>query len=352
VLTEGAPRRLLTVSEISCFKDCNQRWWFRYVMNRAARRTAHALWFGTTIHTALEAYWKARKASRCLTGDVQHLDAALATLPADADPYDLVRMKVMLSAYAAMWNPTSAVVRYTELPFNLPLIDPRTGLEHPVFRRAGKIDLVLAYRDGSILVEHKTTTQDASDSSVYRRRLTIDEQLSHYTAALDAMRLPVAKIVYDVLDKPDLRPLLKTPSLRWTKAFTPKATKKNPNPVTVEPRLYAGQRTGDETMEAFAKRLLTKWMETPSDYIFQIGVERLKHQREEWLDQVWAQAEIMAFALEHGYAPRNSRSCSNHFGTSCDYLPVCEGTARIDDDSKYALLDDPHPELKVDAVAA
>lgn len=371
---------LLTHSEMACFRDCQRRWAYRYMMRRVARRVAHALWFGTSIHLCLETYWNCRKASRATKGDATHLQAGLAAIPKDASEYDAVRMHVMLSAYAAMWNPVPGTVLHTELPFNLPLLDPDSGEPHPVFRRAGKIDLVLGYgRNGAVLVEHKTTASDASEGSDYRRRLTIDEQLSHYTAALDAMNLPVVKIVYDVLLKPDVKPLLATPEEKrvWVKPKPPKKPRvKKPKKGDVtpdvasdvvdgisaelnevlsaadEPRIKKGQRLENESMDAFRERLIAKWSESPEKYVFRIPVERLKSEREEWLHEVWDQAELMRFAAENAHYPKNSRSCLNHYGAPCDYLPVCEGHARIDDDSRYALLEDAHPELRVESVTA
>ena len=365
ILRDGE-QLLLTHSEMQCFRDCQRRWAYRYLMKRAARRVAHALWFGTAVHGCLEHYWEARKVSKAQTGDESHLNAGLAAIPKDSNEYDAVRIRVMLSAYAAMWNPHKATVLHTELPFNLPLLHPETREPHPVFRRAGKIDLVLGFRDGSILVEHKTSSQDVGEGSTYRQRLLIDEQLSHYTAALDFMRLPVRKIVYDVLLKPDVKPLLATPEekLHWVQPKAPKKPRKKaaepveaaPDPTaeqpTQGPRLKKGQRLEDESMESFGARLLAKWMEAPEKYIFQIPVERLHAERREWSYEVWDQAELMRFAAQNGHFPKNSRACQSHYGSHCDYLPVCEGTARIDDDSRYALLEDAHPELKVEEVRA
>lgn len=336
---DAAPMKL-THSEMACFRDCPRRWGYRYLMRRAARRVAHALWFGNAVHLCLETYWNARKHSNARLGDESHLNAGLAAIPQDASEYDAVRMRVMLAAYAAMWNPKPGRVLHTELPFDLPLINPATGEEHALFRRAGKIDLVLGYAQGAAIVEHKTKGSKVDES--YTRRLRVDEQISHYTAACDAMGMPVLKIVYDVLLKPDLEPQSATPveKRKWTKP-----TKQNP-----EPRLYEGQRLENETMEAFKERLLAKWMEEPSKYIFQIPVERTQGDRHEWEYEVWDQAELMRFCAENGHFPKNSRSCSNHFGSYCDYLPVCEGTADIHDDSRYALLPDAHPELATEGL--
>lgn len=323
--------RVLTHSEMSTYRDCNRRWWIRYVLGYKRRSTPYALWYGTVIHLALEAYWLARKLSRSHLGTAEHMAAGLATVPQDIDPFELARIRIVLLAYAAAWNPIRCTVLHVELSFRLPLINPATGEASEVFERSGKIDLVLGFANGCVLVEHKTTSEDVSIESAYRRRTRLDEQLSIYTLALDNLGLPVRKIVYDVLRKIDVKPLRATPEdkLVMKKDGTPRK----------------GQRTEDETLEAYQERLVQEVLNNREEYVVQFSAPRLQHEREEFKKDLWAQAELMRVSLENGYAPKNSRACLRYHGAPCDFLDVCEGTASLQDASKFEKLEDVHPEL-------
>lgn len=358
-MTNKRRLRVLTHSEMSTFRDCPQRWHYRYVLGYARKTMAHALWFGIAIHAMLEAYWRARQPGGYGFGTEAHLAVALSALPHDASAYDAARLRAMVMAYAAMWNRVRCIVRHVELPFQIPLNHPVTGAAHELFERAGKIDLVIGFPNGDRLVEHKSSAADVGEGSAYRQRLILDEQLSHYESVLEAMGSRVTGIVYDVLKKPALKPLLATPEeRRYMKQRKPakpkKPTKKNPNPAPPPPppppELRKGVRLEDESMPAFEARLIEKILAAPQDYVFQIGVARLREQKAEWLRQVWSQAELMRFALENEHTPRNSRSCHNVYGSHCDYLDVCEGTARLEDPSRFERLTDVHPELATEKV--
>ena len=55
-----AGKRLLTNSRRASFNSCRQRHEYRYEQGIAAVERAHVLNFGTAVHSAVEAYWRAR----------------------------------------------------------------------------------------------------------------------------------------------------------------------------------------------------------------------------------------------------------------------------------------------------
>lgn len=339
VLQRPAPipdAALLTNSAQTTYAKCPRKYLNRYIFGVRKRGTAFNLWFGDVVHKALETYWKARQASGSRVGTREHLEAGLATLPKDADPFVLARLQIMLAAYAARWNPIRCTVLHVELPFDLPLRNPRTKEEHRLYRRAGKIDLILQFANGVVLVEHKTSSEDLSDGGSYQSRLALDEQIAYYHEALESLGMQVTEIIYDVLKKPTLKPIKATPEEK--RVYT-KVTKKNP-----ESRLRAGQFETDETVEDYKSRLAAKILERPEDTIYQIKIPRTSSQRRGARWDIWSRAEIMRFSIENDYFPMASGACFK-FGSACEYLEVCKGTDSLDNPNRFEVLQDLHPEL-------
>jgi hypothetical protein len=345
---------LLTNSRAKTFRDCALRHHYQYVLGYLPRATSHPLWFGDVAHRALQAYWECRR-----DGGPDALEAALSALPADADAFDLARLRVMLTAYAVAWDREDVEVLAVEQEFTLPLLNPLSGAASRDWQLAGKIDLVLRYAaDGrTVIVEHKTSSQDVSPGSDYRRRLTLDTQVSQYVMGGESLGYAVDAIVYDVLRKPKLEPLLATPpeKRQYTKGKPARparpATAKRP---AVEaqpeepPRLYAGQREADETPAEFAERLAAAVAEDPGSYLERVELHRFEDERARFAVDVWKLAQQIGLTTQLELATANPGACFAHHGR-CFYLPVCERTASLDDPHLYHRPASPHAELSTAA---
>lgn len=359
------PANLLTNSRAKMFRDCQRRHHFAYVLGFKPVEVPHALWFGDAcIHVPLQGYWCARR-----DGLEGPLGAALDALPKDADPFDLARARVMLCAYATIWDAVECEVLDVEIEFTLPLIHPLTGEQSRTWTLAGKLDLVIRLANGkTAIVEHKSTSADPSAGSDYRRRLTLDTQISQYVAGAEALGHPADLVIYDILRKPDQRPLKATPeeSRKYTEPRSkacPECKKKKAAPgphrdpetggecvdgrIVTDPggKLYANQREADETPEEYEDRLAAVIAENVHAYIERIDIHRFENERAAFGVDVWKLGQSMALVEQLGLEVPNPDACFRQHGATCPYLPVCEGTADLYDATRYRLADNPHEEL-------
>ena len=174
-----------------------------------------------------------------------------------------------------------------------------------------------------VVVEHKTTSADITPGSPYWRRLTLDAQVSLYLGG-------AGSLLYDVIRKPTLRPLRATPpeARRYTKAG----------------KLYAAQREHDETPDAYEARLLADIAQHPDAYYQRGTVVRTEEEAREAGRDVWMTARMIRESRYLDAWPRNPSAC-DAYGRTCDYWPVCSGTASIDDDVLYRDAGAQHEEL-------
>lgn len=286
---------------------------------------AEALRFGTLIHTALEAWWLAPAG--------QKLAAALATLPLDGDPFELIRAAEMLRGYDIRWADEPLEALAVESEFRAPLINPATGAASRTFELGGKIDvIVLNHADDRVyFVEHKTSSDDLTLGSQYWQLLRLDTQVSTYYAGLRALGHKPAGVIYDVLGKPKLRPL----------AATPVEDRKY---VQKTGALYANQRAEDETPAEYNVRIVEAIAEAPDRYFVRGDVVRLEDEEREAQWDAWNQTRMIRENELAKRFPRNPDSC-RRFGRMCSFFDVCTGAASLDDERQFRRVENVHEEL-------
>lgn len=328
---------LLTNSSITTFRRCPREYYFRYVLNRKARRKAAALKFGSLFHVGLNAWFRAN-------GDawnrlVNAVDAVrVSAEKEDTDAFDLVKAECLLAGYSARWGDEPYETIAVEKGFRLPIDLDVYSLG---FDLGGSIDAIV--RNGSHLhnVEHKTTSADISAGSDYWRHVvTLDSQVSTYDAASRAMGYDVRDTIYDVVRKPELVPLKATPE--ESKKYT-KPTKAEPIP-----RLYASQRETDETPDEYRARLTEDIIARPEWYYARMTIVRLENDNEEHARDVVQTAQMIRFAEDHKAWPRSPSACER-YRRWCDFHPVCSGETSIDDGTRYESKTKQHEELTDDA---
>lgn len=299
---------LLTSSRLKSFRACPRQHYHAHVQGYRPAREPAAMAFGTAIHEALAAWWS--------TGTATAFELALEHLPAGMDPFVRARAEAMLAGYHAFWVGEGFEALAVEKEFRLPLLNPETGKASRTWEMAGKVDAIVRGPDGRVWVlEHKTTSEDASPGSPYRQRLALDGQVSQYVEGAAAMGFDIAGVLYDVLVKPAQKPLLATPpeARKFTKAGAP----------------YAGQRAHNETVDAYRERLVEAILEAPHRYYARVEVVRFEDERDEYRYDVWQLAEQMRASARTGRAPRNPDACFR-YGTACAFWPVCTRTASLD----------------------
>ena len=326
--------RVVTNSELRTWRLCARRHKFQYIARRRPRKTHEALAFGTLWHLGLEHWWSTTGEGRLSAGL-----AALRSSPG-ADPYALAVCETMLAAYTALYGDQDLETVCVEQSFEVPLVNPETGVASRTFRLGGKFDGIAREPAGRlVVVEHKTTASDIEQGSLYWKKVhSLDTQVSLYLSGARAAGYAVEACLYDCARKPGIKPLRATPeeSRKWTRP-----TKADP-----APRLYANQREHDETPEEYAQRVADDIAERPERYFARGEVVRLEKDDDGHAYDTWQQARMMREAELAGFAPKNPDSCSSFGG--CPYLPVCSNETTIDDDSLYRTADTAHEELSTE----
>ncbi|WP_163869631.1 PD-(D/E)XK nuclease family protein [Myxococcus eversor] len=316
---------LLTASRLKDARACQRLHRLRYGEGYRPLEDAGVLRFGTMVHFGLEAWWRA-------TGE-DRLTAALEAMQSDADGFEQVRAAEMLRGYHYRWQSEQYEVLAVEAAFEAPLRNPTTGQTSRTWRLAGKLDAVVRdMRDGrTLLVEHKTSSEDVGPGSDYWKRLRMDGQVSVYFEGANALGYEVDGCLYDVLSKPGLRPAKATP---------PDARK-----YRKDGALYAGQREADETSEEYRARLVEAIASEPHRYYQRGEVVRLEGEVDEALSDVWQLGQQLREAELTGRAPRNPDACLR-YGRTCAFFGVCSGEASLDDATRFTRSDVVHPELQ------
>lgn len=331
---------LLTSSSLAVWQRCPRQYHYRYAVGLTPiGESPRALAFGTATHAGLEHWWRAHQEGAPSYALPAALHAATEAFTSD-DPHARAMLNALVTAYDARWSEWAQGVEVlaVECPFETELTHPVTGIAHPVFRLAGKIDAMVRLSDGRVaLVEHKTTSQDAAAGSDYRRALTLNAQVGIYFAGATALGLTADVCVYDVLRKPAVKPLLATPaeSRRYTK----------------DGKLYAAQRDRDESPTEYEARLCEAIAGEPDKYLLHAEIVRSDDELTDLAWDLWQTAEMITRTQETvrqcadvRAVPRHPSACLTH-GVPCAYLPVCEGTASARDTTRYQRLDNPHVEL-------
>ena len=340
-----APTDLLTSSRMKTWRACPRRHYYQYELARASHgpeSAASAL--GTTVHAALEAWWCTWRD----LGGYGALDAALYAARGDetgdgerdADPYTAALTSALVIAYDARWSRWAAGVEVlgVEAPFVAALWEPATGRKARRWAVAGKMDALLRLSDGRVaIVDHKVTASDARVGSDWRRKLTLDPQVSTYFGGAEALGHPADLALWDVLQRPALKPYKAVAEVKLKLDGTPRA----------------GQRLADETPDEYQERLIARLAdEGPEAALAHVEVVRTDAEREAHAWALWhtvreieeSRAAVRACDGDARAVTQNAGACMA-YGSPCPYLPVCEGTASIDDPTRYRRLPVAHAEL-------
>jgi hypothetical protein len=314
---------LLTASRLKDARACQKLQFYKYVLGYRPLGDVGPLRFGSMFHKALEAWWDAL--------DFDKLNAALLTIPADADPYEAAMARALLVGYHERWRGQELEVLAIEGEFNIPLVNPATGASSQTWRLAGKFDAIAREIGGRVLlVEHKTTSSDITRGSDYWKILRLDGQVSIYFEGARASGYDVAACLYDVIRKPGIRPL--------------KATPEEDRKFKKDGTLYANQRVDDETPDEYEGRLAAAIAEDPNRYFARGEIVRLESEMADAMYDVWSMGRQLRESELANRFPRNSDACTR-WGRTCEFFSVCCGEADLEDPLLFRRLDNLHPEL-------
>lgn len=208
-------KRTFTNSELSCYQDCPQKWWFKYHEKLSPKREKSALSFGKLIHEALDIMY-----------DYQHDDQALEYFNGKINQEikdnqenleELTGLKNMgisiLSSYFqfAKQNDDFEIIE-SEREYLVPIIAP-SGRQSTAFDYSFRPDQLTKRNNQIWIHEFKTAKQIGSD---YLANLILDEQMSRYIWGTEKAKVEkVAGVIYTILRKkiPAVPKILKTGGL-------------------------------------------------------------------------------------------------------------------------------------------
>jgi len=403
----SAPLPLLTASRLKDFRRCPRLHHYRYKLGIRPIESATELRFGTLVHLGLQRWWEARlpeparaeAAARIESAEVRELvlagdeiGAALAAVAgAAADPFEQARLEEMLRGYNLRWYDSDLVPIAVEVQFTAPLVNPITGKASVTYQLAGKLDVIARDSRGrTVIVEHKTSSEDITAGSKYWLRLRMDGQITQYFTGARALGFEPAACFYDVLYKPKLEPLEATtpdkrevtlPKYRACPECKRRGAPPPPHQVSIEcsvpgatidcgqaaifplgdgnqvdvpgvpgkvisepPRYKAFVRLADETPYEHRLRIIDAIASEREKYFARGEVVRLEADEREHAGDTWALARSMREAELAERAPRNPDSCVL-YNRACAFFDVCTGAADINDPSRFERLDNVHPEL-------
>lgn len=301
-VSAGPSLAQITSSLLSVFRECPRKYFYSYQLGRVRTSESKAISVGKTVHGALEVFWKSG-------GSLESAVAWLQSNAAGLEEPDACRVIGMLTHYQPPVEEYDVIS--TEETFSVPISNPQTGRHSRRYTLTGKTDGVLRRKsDGTIWVlEHKTTSEEIQGFGAYWQRLSIDHQIAYYMLATGA-----SGVLYDVLRKPAIRPC------------------KN------------------ETLDVFSGRCISVIGSEREKYYQFREVRKTADDIREAAGDLWQQAQLLAHSERNQFFPRNSGACRGLWGT-CQFLDVCVGAARIDDDSLFRTKTAQNEEL-VQEVAA
>jgi len=340
--------RVITNSELKTARRCAREHYLAY--ERGIRPIAEPEPFidGNAIHAGLAAWWLAQ-------GDIEPLAAALAELDRlELDAHKHAKLAVMLTGYHERWalHRHHYEVLAVEREFRMPLVNPETGKRSRTYDLGGKVDVVAKDLRANLLVliEHKTTSEDIGPGSTYWKRLLLDSQISIYHDGARALGYPIDECLYDVLYKPQQRPLqvpltdelgVKIVLDAQGQRVRTKQGKYRETASTADGYVL---QTRQETPEEYASRMLDAMINEPDKYFQRGVVVRLGDEMTEARFDTWQQSRLVAEAETLERHPRNPDSCLR-YNRPCDYFGVCTGTESLDDPALFVTVDNIHQEL-------
>ena len=307
--------QMLTHSRMAAFRACPRRHYLRYELGLTSDKKTPALRIGSAFHEVLDARAKGEDWPDGLD---------------DMPEYEMAMVAAMVQVHAELQPPLPMLA--SELPFQLPLRNRRTGAASRLWEWAGVIDGIVELDSGALaLVERKTTSLDISPGNDYWLRVMRDQQISQYVMAARLEGWDIRTVLYDVVRRPTHRPKLATPDEKRKYRKSDGA-------------LYAGQRDTDEPPEEYAARMADMMRADPDKWLQRIEIPRLQSELDATADDQWAVQRMIRKAQRGGEWPRNPGSCVMPW--RCRFLNICDNTdlETVTPDG-YERRTDLHPEV-------
>jgi hypothetical protein len=350
----------ISASSIAAFKSCPTRFRLAYREGLRLDKDTDSQRRGTNWHKMHEIYAQALPQGEDFADQavIELLNSAYCDVPTwkTADEWNLERtiLHVSFIGYKWFWQNDPIQVLASEVPFNLPLHMPRTGLPLPMedVQRVGKIDHIIKWQSSVCALERKSTTRSIAHDSDYWEKGQKDSQVSMYALAFQdliaAGQMPcgplplkegesmprVGNTLYDVFHVPTIKPAMLTQT--ETKEFLTTGT-------------YCGQQFNvyqvadtyningslavveqgkkaiaiRETIEMYAARLLQDIYTRPDFYYARREIARTDAEIRNFRQQLFGIYQSQKSMAANNAWFENESQCRATF--PCPYIPICYG---------------------------
>lgn len=373
----------VSASSIQSFKACPTRFRLAYREGLRVVEDTEAQRFGNAWHGMHEAYanalneWISPDFSQtshpdgeeayALTAAVDYLYTRYAQIPNSKTAFEwkLERQILLTSFLGYLWFYQNDPIEFlaSELPFELPLHAPRTGL--PLLTsevlRVGKIDHIIRWQGSVGALERKSTSRSISDDSDYWDKAKKDTQVSMYALAFrdmaqsdtlpDEVKIGIAfsksfgNTLYDVWHRPTTKP--KDLTQAETAQFIADGKYMGSEfkvqvsvfEKTTAPPTYQHGVTVDgevvevtegkkgfairESVEMYGARLMQDMYERPEFYFRRREIARTDADLKNFRKQLFSTYQAMKLASKYEAWVENESACRATF--PCPFIAVCYG---------------------------
>jgi len=316
----------LTYSMMNKFRSCRKACKFRYIDEIVPKaRKSDALFFGSTIHDALERLHGGENIDAVISGIGDVYDKR------DIDPKqkaDWNLATAMMIAYSEHYASEGFEVIALEKEFEGSITNPVTGASSRSFTFGGKVDGIVKQGGQCFLLEHKTAAQI---NESYLEKLWMDMQITLYAHYIEKVfKYKIAGIIYNVLTKPKLKQATGETDKEYETRLAGLIAKSKTGKSSAKRKM-------PETDDAFRERLLAKFKEPMAFHRETILIS--KEQTQEHLRELWELTKALLDARRRNVFYRNTSFCYQ-WNRPCSYLSLCQNG-----ENEITLLDYEHRAL-------
>ena len=349
-------KQLLTYSAQDAFKTCRRKYYHSYELGLRRIDESKALRMGSAGHSGVEAVGKGlglEVACEAVRGHYENCPPHFDAYQWEIEQETMLRL---VCAYDWRWKDAKIENIKTEFQFQMPLVNPATGAETPIWDLAGKIDGIVRLEDGRLAVkETKFLGEDiGQDSSLYRR-LRRDSQISIYMIAARKAGFNVSTVLYDCIRKP----AISATSVPFTDEDGIKIVLDANGQRVRNANGKTWRQTADTekgyvlqsrpmTVSEWGEKLSSDIGERPDFYFQRTEVARLDDDLRETELELWS---IQLAIREAQRAGRWFRTVGRNTCQFCAFDSICDRTLQPGEIPEgFEILSNPHPELSCESV--
>jgi hypothetical protein len=324
----------LTHSSIDTFKLCRAKYFWTYELGYRPEATKRPLRIGHAVHHGLDL-----AAQGMTKEDIgQRIEIMYHGMTKAVNDevlllelmYEEITVKCLVWGYIDAWDDSDIEILESEKSYTSPIRNPESGYPARIFQAEGRRDRICRLPDGRVcLMETKTTSEDPSPGTDYRRSLMIATQVSGYYASCIADGYDIEGVIYDVIKKPTIKPhqvivtddqgpmIVDENGVRlFKKDGTPYAC------ADAARGRFSVKR--DMTAEEWEARLQADIDANPPKYFVRFELSRGEADLADYTAELWDVAQTINEARKLGRWYKSTGACRN-WNSLCPYFGLCSG---------------------------